>query len=152
MEYSAGFFTARTYRLLQFGLAASTVYFMILICDHLACFPSYKLGLIAMGLQAFWSLFMAIVNCYEDFVNSWVQGYYGAVYVYKIGNWVMSTLTFVAACASAATFTSCVEADHDNWFVCYFLIGMVALSELLCCSLTLLLFLPTLRQSMGLLD
>ncbi|KAM7465647.1 hypothetical protein LguiB_013209 [Lonicera macranthoides] len=56
----------------------------------------------------------------------------------------MSTLTFVAACASAANFSSCVEADRDNWFICYLLIGKAALSELLCCSLTLLLFLPTL--------
>ncbi|KAM7465662.1 hypothetical protein LguiB_013224 [Lonicera macranthoides] len=93
------------------------------------------MSLIAMGLQAFWSLFTAFVNCYADLVNSWVQGYYGAVFVYNIGNWVTSTLTFVAAYASAVTFTSCVDDDDDNWFFCFLLIGMAAVSELVCRSL-----------------
>ncbi|KAM7465633.1 hypothetical protein LguiB_013195 [Lonicera macranthoides] len=149
MEYSAVFAAAITCRLLQFGLAAFTIFFMIVICDHLACFSAFKLGLVAMGLQAFWSLLMVLVNCYADLANSWVQGNYRAVYVYNIGNWVTSTLTFVTACASATTYNSCVAEDEDN---CLLLIGLVVALELMSCSLTLLLFLPTLRQSMGLLD
>ncbi|KAM7465650.1 hypothetical protein LguiB_013212 [Lonicera macranthoides] len=70
MEYSAGFAPAIMCRLLLFGLVALAIYFMIVVCGHLTCLSAFKLGLIAMGFQAFWCLFLALVNCYADLANS----------------------------------------------------------------------------------